>query len=51
MARLTRKYFQEQGSLGGKKAAENMTPAERTIRAHKAAVAKAKKAAQKRGKP
>jgi hypothetical protein len=39
--RLTREFFAKQGSKGGKKAAENMTPAQRTIRAHKAAMKKA----------
>ena len=38
--RLTKEFFAKQGSKGGKKAARQMTPAERTIRAHKAAVAR-----------
>jgi len=46
--KLTKENFAKQGSKGGKKAAENMTPAQRSIRAHKAAMARhAKKAGQK----
>lgn len=46
--RLTREFFAKQGSKGGKKAAEKMTPAQRSIRAFKAATAMhAKKAGQK----
>jgi len=46
--KLTKEFFAKQGSKGGKRAAEKMTPAQRSIRAHKAAVARhAKKGGQK----
>jgi hypothetical protein len=46
--RLTKEFFAKQGSKGGKKAAEKMTPAQRSIRAYKAAVARhAKKGGHK----
>ena len=45
--KLTRKFFAEQGSKGGKKAADKMTPAERQNRARKAAKSRyAKKGGQ-----
>jgi hypothetical protein len=46
--RLSKEFFAKQGSKGGKKAAEKMTPAQRSIRAHKAAMARH---AKKSGKP
>ena len=47
MVKLTREYFAKQGSKGGKKAAEKMTPAQRSRRAQKAAKARhAKKGGQ-----
>ena len=46
--KLTKEFFAKQGSKGGKRAAEKMTPAQRSIRAYKAAMARhAKKGGQK----
>jgi hypothetical protein len=43
VAEYLRKVGQEYGKLGGKKAAKNMTPEERTARAKKASEAAARK--------
>lgn len=43
MKKLTREYFQKQGSIGGKKSSANMTPEQRKERAKKALEARWKK--------
>jgi len=47
MKKLTREYFQEQGSIGGKKSSANMTPEQRKERAKKALEARWKLSTRK----
>ena len=47
MAKALADYFREMGKKGGKRSLKTMTPAERTVRAKKAAAASAKVRAKK----